>query len=761
MVLSLRNIFSDSSSALDDFNQVTSIAQTDNGEIDETTNTFIKNKYGTINNFYNKIQEEQQVQNNNTNEDAKRIEAVTAYNAANPDQPPLSDAPTYDMSKDSDVMYAASEPTALNQMQVAAGPEANVMLASTNTGGEDNTDLEDEKTDMGLLNALEGIVKMPYKTVLGLASGISKIPETISDPALLREKMNDPMFQIGMRMIQESGTPSFASPFARLAKSVTDTGTYLDAVDAEAAKRAKDNDMSKNYAPTNQTIDYASYVADKDLVDYAAKNPNLEQILEIYRKAGIETEIDVESRYLQDASGNISKEILNVVIGDKDRKTTRKNITYTLKAEDFNPKLKNGEENPSAQLLIDAGYQPGDIGTLQQIVKTDNQEEVIGYDWNTFSKKEPADQSTSVEVKNFLTQAKTMNEISEFQKEQDDYILANTYLTNLRESEISQETVNKTIQNQIDLVLKTDGSVLTGKAKDALLPLALIVKSLVPEDVGTSMIGSLGFESYDEIDTLENVAAVGNKLTVSTAKELYPVSNKDIEFLKAQFGNIAQTPSTFVNLSAFHMAQNDYTKSFLGYVEDFKKDSIFYVSDEEGRNVVKREISSIEPVMFNGQEFYNAKSYAEYKIAYELNQEVENNPELRAELEKVYGKPGYLEADKSSNSALTDKEGYSVMSILTAKTLMTDKFQKLAEKMKVQDVANTKLLFNDYPNYDELDDTQLLTFFQKEKERRIIAAMEDGPTKNEKIRILEAELGVTIDINASLQSQYNLITGKN
>ena len=69
MVLSLRNIFSDSSSALDDLNQVTSIAQTDNGEIDETTNTFITNKYGTLDNFYNKIQEEQQIQNNNTNED--------------------------------------------------------------------------------------------------------------------------------------------------------------------------------------------------------------------------------------------------------------------------------------------------------------------------------------------------------------------------------------------------------------------------------------------------------------------------------------------------------------------------------------------------------------------------------------------------------------------------------------------------------------------------------------------------------------------
>ena len=37
MVLSLRNIFSDSSSALDDLNQVTSIAQTDNGEIDDYT----------------------------------------------------------------------------------------------------------------------------------------------------------------------------------------------------------------------------------------------------------------------------------------------------------------------------------------------------------------------------------------------------------------------------------------------------------------------------------------------------------------------------------------------------------------------------------------------------------------------------------------------------------------------------------------------------------------------------------------------------
>ena len=757
MVLSLRNIFSNDSSALDDLNQVTSIAQTDNGEIDETTNTFITNKYGTIDNFYNKIQEEQQVQNVNTNEDAKRIEAVAAYNAENPNQPALSNAPTYDMSKDSDVMYAASEPTALNQMQVAAGPEANVMLASaTKTGEEDNTDLGNEKNDMGLLNALEGIVKMPYKTVLGLASGISKIPETISDPALLREKMNDPMFQIGMRMIQESGTPSFTSPFARLAKSVTDTGTYLDAVDAQAAKDAKDNDMSKNYAPTNETIDYASFVADKNLVDYAAKNPNLEKILEIYRKAGIETEIGVESRYLQDADGNISKEILNVVIGDKDRKTTRKNITYTLKAEDFDPK-----KNTSAQLLIDAGLKEGDIGTLQQIVKTDNQEDVIGYDWNTFSKKEPADQSVTTNIKNIqLPEAKTLNEISDFMKEQDDYILANTYLENLRTSEISQETVNKTIQNQIDLVLKTDGSVLTGKAKDALLPLALIVKSLVPEDVGTSMIGSLGFESYDEIDTLENVAAVGNKLTVSTAKELYPVSNKDIEFLKAQFGNISQTPSTFVNLSAFHMAQNDYTKSFLGYVEDFKKDSNFYVSDSDDRLEVKRSISSIDPVMFDGQEFYNAKSYAEYKIAYELNQEVENNPELRAELEKVYGKPGYLEADKSSNPALTDKEGYSVMSILTAKTLMTDKFQKLAEKMKVQDVSNTKLLFNNYPKYNELDDTQLLTFFQKEKQRRKIAAMEDGPTKNEKIKILESELGVTIDINASLQSQYNLITGK-
>ena len=756
MVLSLRNIFSDNSSALDDLNQVTSIAQTDNGEIDETTNTFITNKYGTLDNFYNKIQEEQQIQNNNTNEDAKRIEAVAAYNAENPDQPPLSNAPTYDMSKDSDVMYAANQPSALDQLQYLAGDNT-VTLASA-TGENDNIEnnLNNKNNDLGLLNALEGIVKMPYKTVLGLASGISKIPETISDPELLREKMNDPMFQIGMRMIQESGTPSFSSPFARLAKSVTDTGTYLDAVDAQAAKLAKDNDMSKNYAPTNEKIDYASFVSDQNLVEYAAAHPELEQIFEIYRKAGIETEIGVESRWVQDANGDVSKEILNVVVGDKDKKTTRKNITYTLKKEDFDP-----EKNKSAQLLIDAGLKEGDIGTLQQIVKTDNQEEVIGYDWNTFSKKELPDQSTTIDIKNVqLPKAKTLNEIAEFQKTQDDWILADTYLSNLRESEISSDMITKTIQNQIDLVLKTDGPVESGKAKEALLPLALIVKSLVPEDVGTAMIGSLGFESYDEIATLENVAAVGNKLTVSTAKELYPVSNKDIEFLKAQFGNIAQTPSTFVNLSAFHVAQRDYTKEFLGYVEEFKKDSNFYISSGDDRLEIKRSISSIDPVMFDGQEFYNAKTYAEYRIAYELNKEVENNPELRAELEKVYGKPSYLEADKSSNPALADKEGYSVMSILTAKTLMTNKFQKLAEKMNVQDVSEVKGLFVGYPKYDDLDETQMLTFFQKEKERRIIAAMEDGPAKNEKIKILEAELGFKIDINASLQSQYLLITGQ-
>ena len=100
------------------------------------------------------------------------------------------------------------------------------------------------------------------------------------------------------------------------------------------------------------------------------------------------------------------------------------------------------------------------------------------------------------------------------------------------------------------------------------------------------------------------------------------------------------------------------------------------------------------------------------------------------------------------------------MSILTAKTLMTDKFQKLAEKMNVQDVSGAKGLFVGYPKYDDLNDTQLLTLLQKEDERRKIAAMEDGPVKNEKIKILEAELGFEIDINASLQNQYLLITGQ-
>ena len=675
------------------------------------------------------------------------------------------------MSKDSDVMYAATEPNALDQMQLAAGPDNNVILAHAE-GESDEKKLDKQKKDFSLLNALEGIVKMPYKTVLGLASGIS---ETVSDPDKMREVMNDPRFQIGMRMIQESGTPSFASPFARLAKSVTDTGTYLDSVDAEAAELALKNDKSKTYKPETNIIDSEQALAVPDITTFIDSNELLKSTIEVYKKANVPYQFNVSTQSGNRSDGEPYTDIYDITLAAKEGKYQFKTMSYQVKQSDNE--------------LLAQGFKEGERGTIGYLVNTEanniSESGIVGYNYDTFVKDKPV-ANTNVEVLNTIeTGGDVLDNLESLQKimqNSSDYKSTESWNTTLNENSESRGQVSNTIDFQINQAISTEGEIDFGKSKESLLPLTLFAKSLLNEEDAANVAAMLGFKNIEAVDNLEAIKDIGNSLTVSVAKEVYPVSNKDIEFLKAQFANIGQTNDSFFNISSFHKAQNTYLKLLQGEVENFRKESKYnFPEGTQVEGVVKglngelitSKDAEVKYTDRNGidKSFRNAKSYAEYVVADKLLADLNENEDLQKRLDIT----PYIKEKVLGGNAASNEETYSVMSILTAKEMNTPLGKKLEEKIILKnkkDGKNIQLPFLDTPtfkypdSYDELVTEEgyaqgALKALQLEGERLEILGMEDGQEKDDAIVFFIKKLGYPqFDINRSIKQQYIYLNGK-
>ena len=760
--MALRNIFNANSSALADLNQLSLIANTTKDEFDEETNNNILNKYGSYNKFYDQIRQEK-------SEYQKRIEAVNAYNLAEGTNLSTEKIPQGQSEME---LYNQSQGWQ-GQLQEAfnqSGQGFKVLPAhSTNTEDyiikdgkytlKDTTDdtekeindKEKKLDDLSLMEMITGIVKFPFKTVKGMALGIG---DTLTDKDKLRELMNDPLFQIGTRMVQESGTPSMTSPFGRLAKSITDTGTYLDALDAAQAKLDAKSDKSKEYKPDTTEKSVAEALADQDVAVFMDQHPMIKELIKLYDENGLNPQLKITEQYVTDTAGETSKRIIDVDVMDKDKKIARKVVDYEVKEGDID--------------LIKAGYNQGDRGKITTLVDTlaaSEAEAIAAYDWNSFVLDKPT-KDTKVEVNVDLNKnIDTYLGLQELMQNSGEYITTKTWLTDREEKNITNRSVNNTIAFQVNRVLDTKGPVDFGKSKKLLLAPALLAESLLPENMANNVATSLGFENLRAIDTLQAINDLGNSLTVQTVKELYPVSNKDIDFVEAQYANIGQTNESFVNISAYHTSLGNYNQLLLDEVENFKNESLFAfpkgtIKDAEALGMlgIERDLISDagNAVIYTDRdgvphEFFNARDYAEFAVADKLLKEFNESEDLQATLENI---PILANEERNSNIAAGSELSHSPMTILFAKSLNTPRYKKLQDKLKTQIAEGGLWLkkivtdekyewpadINDLMN-DEKHSVQALAYANLAAEFRTIQKMEDGGDKNRLFGIFRTKMG--------------------
>jgi len=227
--MAIRNFFNPNGSATDDITQLKSLVDASStGDVDDVVQQQIINKYGSYDALYNAYEEEQNYQD--------LVSRTIAEGGGTGN----------DMMAD----FYANQTDALGQMQSMvdqSGTGGTVTYASTNNQNQEEETEEEKTLGRKITDSIIDIVGFPSKVA-------GNLRDTVSSPSKFTNFLLDPRTQAGLRMIQEGGTPSFSSPFARISKALIDTSTSLQAQAAAAAKSGKVNARSQIYIPGQNPI---------------------------------------------------------------------------------------------------------------------------------------------------------------------------------------------------------------------------------------------------------------------------------------------------------------------------------------------------------------------------------------------------------------------------------------------------------------------------------------------------------------------------
>ena len=618
----LSNYFNQNGNAIDDIMQIKAISENNNGEIDDVVSEQIISKYGSLDALYDRYESEKQSQETNnrsslpgnnvntnsnmanqlsninnagTSEDAKRIAAVTAYNEDNPGQPPLSNAASsYDMSQDSDVLYANDQQNALGQMQNlvnTSGTGGEVLQASTE---EKEKKINKENITFG--KVVSKIAGIPFQAVSGMFNKVGSAYETLTDEDKFSEWLTSPQTQAGLRMIQAGGTPSFASPFAKMSKALIDTSTYLSAAEAAKSSGGGTNKTTNLLYIPGQNTSIDAMLKSKMhsdgkgtmfdfLVDESSKNnyfkigmitnnselvgidgilrPNSEnypdEMFENYT-IGQNPSLDklIEKAGLTKLVQGNKENKVNVIKGPSD--TLYKVESIETAGVDYVAGEFYETYNPSDDLgkKIEARY-PGQFKKGDQIKVEAFKGEVNGeINWgdliSVVAANNPKTQSLIDSLESMPRSIRASEKVTEF-------------YTALESSRSQSQALNQatgalmTLDNPEDTL---------GALQNFFTPFANIIDRVAGDTAfGKSMLEALTGHP-DAFKVREEAEAYLNSTIIPKLKELYPVSNKDVEFLKATMANLGS--KSYFKLASFYNGMNQFDERMELGLREFHKE---------------------------------------------------------------------------------------------------------------------------------------------------------------------------------------------
>lgn len=699
--MAIANFFNPNGTATDDITQLKMLSDDNNGELETVVNEQLISKYGSLDKLYDQYQAEQSAgagagigalpeSDVAYNEKIARLIAESGGGTGN------------DMMAD----YYNNQPDAVGQMQSLvdqSGSGGEVIAASAEVDNDGTKkDPEEELTFGKVVSQIAGI---PFDAVAGMYNKVGSTYETLTNEDKFASWLQSPQTQAGLRMIQAGGTPSFASPFAKMSKALIDTSTYLSAAnEAKAGSKGTNKTSDFLYIPgQNPAVDMLLKMqphSDTEgsmydfLISESMKNnyfkigmitnngqmvgidgvlkPNdakyTDETFENY-SVGDNKELDelLKKAGLIDKISNSKTNKINITMGPMDKMFAIENI------ETDGVEYKSGEffetYDPDTVLgkKIEARY-PGQFKKGDQI-------KVEAFTGEINGEVQWGDLISVVDAANPKTES-VLEHLSDMPRS----VSASEDVSAFKDQLDSSRNQAVSLNNATGALMTLDNPADTlGALQNFFTPFANVIDRLMGDSVAGDYILKSLVGAKDAFQAREEAAAYLNSTVIPKLKDFYPVSDKDVAFIKETMANLGT--KSYFKLAAFYNGMYAFDERMNDGLQ------VFYQRMKDEQGITGYDFSP-DGIKFDGKTYNEALRFARAWA----------NKSIEEEWEKAIKDQNIIDAAKNmrgikEEDLLSGKIGNTTKLAIINYANSADKMDVDIEKIRENNKAELKQIF--------------------------------------------------------------------
>jgi len=699
--MAIANFFNPNGTATDDITQLKMLSDDNNGELETVVNEQLISKYGSLDKLYDQYQAEQSAgagagigalpeSDVAYNEKIARLIAESGGGTGN------------DMMAD----YYNNQTDAVGQMQSLvdqSGSGGEVIAASAEVDNDGTKkDPEEELTFGKVVSQIAGI---PFDAVAGMYNKVGSTYETLTNEDKFASWLQSPQTQAGLRMIQAGGTPSFASPFAKMSKALIDTSTYLSAAnEAKAGSKGTNKTSDFLYIPgQNPAVDMLLKMqphSDTEgsmydfLISESMKNnyfkigmitnngqmvgidgvlkPNdakyTDETFENY-SVGDNKELDelLKKAGLIDKISNSKTNKINITMGPMDKMFAIENI------ETDGVEYKSGEffetYDPDTVLgkKIEARY-PGQFKKGDQI-------KVEAFTGEINGEVQWGDLISVVDAANPKTES-VLEHLSDMPRS----VSASEDVSAFKDQLDSSRNQAVSLNNATGALMTLDNPADTlGALQNFFTPFANVIDRLMGDSVAGDYILKSLVGAKDAFQAREEAAAYLNSTVIPKLKDFYPVSDKDVAFIKETMANLGT--KSYFKLAAFYNGMYAFDERMNDGLQ------VFYQRMKDEQGITGYDFSP-DGIKFDGKTYNEALRFARAWA----------NKSIEEEWEKAIKDQNIIDAAKNmrgikEEDLLSGKIGNTTKLAIINYANSADKMDVDIEKIRENNKAELKQIF--------------------------------------------------------------------
>jgi len=620
--MAIANFFNPNGTATDDIMQLKMLSDDNNGELETVVNEQLISKYGSLDKLYDQYQAEQSA---GAGAGIGALpESDVAYNEKIAGLIAESGAGS---GNDMMVDYYNNQTDAVGQMQKLvdqSGSGGEVIAAST-TATKDPP--KDPGEDLTFGKVVSQIVGIPFQAVEGMYNKVGSTYETLTNEDKFASWLQSPQTQAGLRMIQAGGTPSFASPFAKMSKALIDTSTYLSAAaEAKAGSKGTNKVSDLLYIPgQNPAVDMLLKMqphseGEGSMYDFLIS----ESMKNNYFKIGMITNngqmVGIDG-VLKPNDANYSDETFeNYIVGDneeidklltkaglidkiKNSKTNKINITMGPMDKMF--AIENietdGVEYKSGEFF--ETYDPDTVlgkkieARYPNQFKKGDQIKVEAFTGEINGEIQWGDLISVVDAANPKTQS-TLEHLADMPRS----VSASADVTTFKDQLDSSRKQAVSLNNATGALMTLDNPKDTlGALQNFFTPFANVIDRLMGNTAAGDFILKALVGSKDAFQAREEAAAYLNSTVIPKLKDFYPVSDKDVAFIKQTMANLGT--KSYFKLAAFYNGMYAFDERMNDGLQ------VFYQRMKDEQGITGYDFSP-DGIKFDGKTYNEALRFA-------------------------------------------------------------------------------------------------------------------------------------------------------